>query len=208
MPSCDARKLEKDSSGPGAQPLGMIGEGGRIWLKLRDIYYRNWMSSGPVSRLAERWISEFLVNLDIPHEIPLLPPKGQEWALVPINKFLRAQMLMATTMSLVGPNFLEECPAFAKDLWDYDEAFFTLLLGTPRFLCHRGWDARNRLLAATKRWLTRAWAGYDWQDEKKQALEWEPLFGHRVVRERERALKDYGISIDGRAAMQAGMIWA
>jgi hypothetical protein len=166
------------------------------------------MISGPVSRLAARWTSEFLSNLDNPHEVPLSPPAGHEWALVPINKFLRAQMVMATTMALAGPHFIEECPTFARDLWEYDEAFLTLLLGTPRFLCRGGWDARDRLLAATKRWLARAWTEYDWQDEKNQDLEWEPLFGHRVVRERERALKDYGISLDGRATMEAGMIWA
>ncbi|KAI9763250.1 MAG: hypothetical protein M1840_000825 [Geoglossum simile] len=208
MPLHDARELEKDSSGPGAQPLGDVDGGGRIWLKLRDIYRRNWMTGGPASRLAARWISEFLANLGSPHEVSLSPPEGQEWALVPVYKFLRAQMLMATTMTLAGPHFLEECPTFATDLWDYDEAFFTLLLGTPWFLCRRGWDARDRLLAATKRWLVRAWAEYDWQDGENQTLEWEPLFGHQVVRERERVLKDYGMSLDGRAAMQAGMIWA
>jgi hypothetical protein len=207
MPSRDAKKLEEDSSGPAAQSLGGVGEGGRIFLKLRDIYHTNFLHASRVSQLLDRWIASYLAALDHPHEMSLPQSWGREWTVLPVYKFVRSQMLFATTMALAGPQFFEECPTFGRDIWDFDEMFITLLSGTPRFLCRRGWDARDRLHAATKRWLRRAWAEYDWQDEKRQSLDWEPIFGHRVMREREQALKSYGISLEGRATLQAGLIW-
>jgi hypothetical protein len=207
MPSRDAKKLGEDSSGPAAQSLGDVGEGGRIFLRLRDIYHSNFLHTQRVSQLLDRWIASYLTALDRPHEIPLPQSWSREWTMLPICKFVRSQMLIATTMALAGPQFLEECPTFCRDIWDFDETFITLLSGTPQFLCRRGSDARDRLLAATKRWLRRAWAEYDWQDEKRQSLDWEASFGHRVMREREQVLESYGISLEGRASLQAGLIW-
>ncbi|KAH0548593.1 hypothetical protein GP486_007863 [Trichoglossum hirsutum] len=207
MPHRDAKKLEEDSSGPAAQSLGGVGEGGRIFFKLREIYHSNFLHTKSVSQLLDRWIEGYLTALDHPHEMQFPQSWGREWTVLPIYKFLRGQMLIATTMALAGPQFLEQCPTFGRDIWEFDKMFITLLSGTPRFLCRRGWDARDRLIVATERWLRRAWAEYDWQDEKLQSLDWEANFGHRVMRERERTLKSYGISLEGRATLQAGLIW-
>ncbi|GJC87677.1 cholesterol 7-alpha-monooxygenase [Colletotrichum liriopes] len=80
----------------------------------------------------------------------------------------------------------------------------TLMQGMPRFMCRDGWAARDRTLEATKDWLAAATAA----DPADKDLDWDENFGHRLVRERNAALVDYGISFEGRAAMHMGLIWA
>jgi hypothetical protein len=203
MPPADAEKLSEDNSGRGATPLGEVGERGRIWQKIVDISHANFYNKESLCDLSDRWISEFLRNTEA-----LSLRSGKEWTEVPIYEFVRKPMLFASAITIMGPLFLEECPNVEEDLWAFDRAFVTLLVGAPRFLCRQGWDARDRLLAAVKRWLARAWEGFDWQDERVKTLEWEENFGHRIVREREQALAAYGLSLDGRAAFEFGLFWA
>ena len=203
VPPADARKLGEDNSGRGTVPLGDVGERGRIWQKIVDISHSSFYGKESLSWLADKWITEFLKDIDSPHS-----PLGQEWTEMPIYKFLSKLMLASSVTMIMGPRWVEECPTFDADIWDFDDEFQMLLIGAPRFLCRRGWNARNRLLASTKRWLARAWSEFDWRDEKIKGLEWEENFGHRVVREREQVLKEYGLSLDGRASFELGLIWA
>jgi hypothetical protein len=203
MPAADAKKLAEDDSGRGATPLGEVGERGRIWQKLADISHANFNTKESISRLSGRWISEFLRNIEA-----LSPHSGKEWMEVPIFGFLKKPMLYASASTVMGPRFLEECPTFEEDLWAFDEAFLTLLVGAPRFMCRQGWDGRNRLLTSIRRWLERAWKEFDWQDETAKTVDWEENFGHKIVREREQKLAAYGLSLDGRATFEFGLLWA
>ncbi|KAI9766225.1 MAG: hypothetical protein M1839_005001 [Geoglossum umbratile] len=203
MPPADVEKLSEDNSGRGATPLGEFGERGRVWQKIVDISHANFYNKESLRSLSDRWISEFAKNIEA-----LSSRSGDEWTEVRIYEFVRGPMLFASVVTIMGPRFLEECPTVEKDLWAFDRAFLTLLVGAPRFLCRRGWDARNRLLAAIRRWLARSWEEFDWQDEKAKTLEWEENFGHKIVREREQTLAAYGLSLDGRAAFEFGLLWA
>ncbi|KAI9763251.1 MAG: hypothetical protein M1840_000826 [Geoglossum simile] len=203
MPAADAQILREDSSGRGAVPLGAVSERGRIWHKIVEISHSNLHDRKSLSLLATRWISKFLQEVDALHT-----PSGEEWVEAPIYGFIRGPMLRASVSTILGPRWLEECPTFERDLWAFDGAFLKLLIGAPRFLCRKGWDARKNLLSATKRWLARGWEDFDWQDEKMKDVVWEVIFGHKIVREREMALREYGVSLDGRTAFEFGLIWA
>ncbi|KAH0545200.1 hypothetical protein FGG08_000654 [Glutinoglossum americanum] len=203
LPRADAEKLSEDNSGRGATPFGEVGQRGRIWQKIVDISHANLHNKESLCNFSDRWISEFLTNIEA-----IGPRSREEWIEVPIYEFVRRPMLFASVVTIMGPRFLEECKTVEEDLWAFDRAFVTLLVGAPRFLCRQGWDARNRLLAAISRWLARAWDEFDWQDEKAKSLEWEENFGHKIVRERELALAAYGLSLDGRATFEFGLLWA
>ncbi|KAI9783662.1 MAG: hypothetical protein M1839_003510 [Geoglossum umbratile] len=199
MPLEDARKLEDDRSGSAAVPLSEgTGDGGRIWRRLLDIFHTTLSGNRIVASMTDRFVGEFGRRLD-DAPAPILTP---------LYRFLWQHMFDSSTVTLVGPRVLEEHPTFAQDFWDFDERFITLLYGTPRFLCRRGWGARDRCLAATRRYLKRAWEGFEWEDEGKKGLDWEVNFGNRALRLREQALAEYGISLDGRASLEFGMIWA
>jgi hypothetical protein len=203
MPSADAKILREDNSGRGVVPFGAVSERGRIWHNIVEISHSNFHDRKSLSQLADRWFPKFLEEIDALHS-----PSSDGWAAVPIYELVKGPMLRASVMTIMGPRWIEECPTFERDIWTFDGSFLKLLIGTPRFLCREGWDARKNLLSATKRWLARGWEDLDWQDEKSQDVTWDERLGHRIVREREMALKEYGISLSGRTAFELGLIWA
>ena len=203
MPTTDANILREDRTGRGIVPLGAVSERGRIWHNIVETTHSNLHDRASLSWLADRWISEFLKEVETLH-----PPSSRAWKGVPIYEFIKGPMLRASVRVIMGPRWLEECPTFEGDIWAFDSAFLKLLIGAPRFICRQGWDARHNLLTATKRWLARGWKTFDWQNEDTKDVVWEENFGHRIVRDREMVLKEYGVSLDGRTALEFGLIWA
>ncbi|KAH0562060.1 hypothetical protein GP486_003232, partial [Trichoglossum hirsutum] len=172
LPKEDVRRLEGDASGIYRTPQGEVGDGGRIWKTIRDIYHVNMETSGQVAFLASRWINDFVSSIE-----DLIPQS--EWATIPIYRFVRQHILRATTMTLAGPRLLEASSMFDEDFWELDRAILKLfcLHNAPRFLCQRGWDARKRLLDATIRYLGGAWEDNGASADKEDGVEWEPDFG-------------------------------
>lgn len=200
LPSQDAAKLGADTSGTFAAPLNPVPEQQRIWRQLHNIYAENLAHGDAVNGLTKMFIREYSLELD--------EFQADEGKATQIYAFLQDKMFKASTVTLAGPRYLESSPDLARDFWQYDAGFMKLLLGTPRFACRQAWDARDRCLEATKRWLGDAWANIDWQDMSENSPDWEPNFGHRLVRAREQSLQSYGVSLEGRASLQMGLIWA
>ncbi|KAH8896784.1 cytochrome P450 [Thozetella sp. PMI_491] len=200
LPAQDAAKMGVDNSGTHAVPLTPVAEEDRIWKRLHHIYLENLSQGRAVDGLTRRFLSEFS------QEVEQLP-EG-ECVTTPIYALLQDKMFRASTHTLTGSRILTSNPDFAKHFWEYDAGFMKLLMGTPRFMCRQAWNARDQCLAATKRWLADAWAATDWSAMALKDLDWEPNFGHRLVRAREECLEQFGISLDGRASLQMGLIWA
>jgi len=200
LPAQDAATLGADDSGTGAIPLSSMPEDARIWRRLHNIYSENLTHGKAVNFLTGKFISEFSGRLD---QMP-----SNQWTTTPIYAFLQDEMFTASTITLAGPQILKSNPDFAKYFWDYDAAFMTLLQGAPRFLCRRKWEARDKCLEATKQWLTDAWENVNWQTISREHPDWDANFGHRLIRAREESLAKYGISLEGRASLQMGLIWA
>ncbi|KAI1842734.1 hypothetical protein JX265_005061 [Neoarthrinium moseri] len=200
LPEQDATRLSIDNSGTLATPLSPVPEKERIWRQLHNIYAENLAHGRAVDCLTSMFVSEFSRMIDE-------EPRGK-WKRTQVYKLLQDKMFRASTMVLAGPGILESNPGFAKKFWQYDAGFMKLLLGNPRFACRQAWDARDHCLEATKRWLANGWAKMDWQAASQQNPDWEPNFGHRLVRAREQCLQSYGVSLEGRASLQMGLIWA
>ncbi|KAI9743465.1 MAG: hypothetical protein M1818_002777 [Claussenomyces sp. TS43310] len=200
LPAKDALKLGVDDSGTGSTPLVDIPSDARIWHKLHGIYLSNLTEMTTVNFLTNKFVAEFSDQLD-------LVPSGRTLTL-PIYDFLQFFQFTASTNTLVGPRILESNPNFIRAFWDYDAAFMTLLQGAPRFWARKGWDARDQCLRATKEWLASATSNLDADLTAKEDPDWEQNFGHRLMRTRNQALVDYGVSFEGRAAMHMGLIWA
>ena len=197
LPASDAQRLGLDQSSSGSVPLTNTTENGRIWHKLHAIYLKN---------LTERKAVDFLTNkfvLEFSKQLQSVPWSSETMG---IYEFLRKYQFNASTTALVGPRILEFSPKFAGNFWDYDAAFMTLMQGMPKFMCRQGWAARDRCLEATKEWLASASKRANIASDDDP--EWDEDFGHRLLRERNTALVDYGISFEGRAALQMGLIWA
>ncbi|KAL9128334.1 MAG: hypothetical protein Q9217_002963 [Psora testacea] len=199
LPASDAARLGLDDSGTGPTPLSNIRDDERIWSKLHTIYLKNLTERSAVDFLTGKFVLEFSKQLQS------VPWQSETMGLY---RFLQDYQFKASTTTLVGPRVLESNLKFADNFWDYDAAFMTLMQGMPRIMRRRGWAARDACLEATKAWLAAASRGSEAVDKKDSDLEWDENFGHRLVRERNAALVDYGISFEGRAAMHMGLIWA
>lgn len=201
LPAADAAKLGMDDSGTGTVSLSETTTGdARIWHKLHSIYLKNLTEKTAVDYLTGKFVFEFSEQL-----------KAVPWesATMGLYDFLQKYQFNASTITLVGPRILRHDPQFARTFWEYDAAFMTLLQGLPKFMCPKGWAARDRTLEATKEWLAAATAAAEHTAPSGGAdVDWDENFGHRLIRERNAALVDYGISFEGRAAMHMGLIWA
>ncbi|PGH00652.1 hypothetical protein AJ80_09142 [Polytolypa hystricis UAMH7299] len=200
LPAHDAQQLGADDSGTGSAPLSNITENGRIWHKLHAIYLKNLTEKKAVDFLTDKFVSEFSKQLQsVPWQYETMGLLG----------FLQKYQFNASTTTLVGPRILDFSPQFVNNFWDYDAAFMTLMQGMPRFMRRGGWAARDRCLEATKEWLAAATENSGRSNiTPDDDPDWDENFGHRLVRERNAALLNYGISFDGRAAMHMGLIWA
>ncbi|KAK1635793.1 cytochrome P450 [Colletotrichum phormii] len=200
LPASDAALLGMDDSGAGTlnqSETGVAGKG-RIWHILHGIYLKNLTEKSAVDFLTAKFVFEFS------EQLKTCPEGASAPAVVGLYDFLQTYQFAASTITLVGPRILQKGSLEAKTFWDYDAAFMTLMQGLPKLVCRKGWAARDRTLEATKDWLAAATAGCP----RDSDADWEENFGHRLVRERNAALVDYGISFEGRAAMHMGLIWA
>ncbi|KAK8093496.1 cytochrome P450 [Apiospora hydei] len=210
LPQSDKLKLGLDDSGSGSVPLNDQRGDERIWHNLHSIYLKNLTERSAVDFLTHKFAAEFAKQLDS------LP-----WAqsTTGLYAFLQRYQFNASTITLVGPRILnygkdaenkaENQLQFSGTFWEYDAAFMTLMQGMPRFMCRKGWAARDRTLEATKVWLREATEASEAATAASDKdPEWDENFGHRLVRERNAELVRYGISFDGRAAMHMGLIWA
>lgn len=200
LPASDVDLLAMDDSGAGTLNQSETGVNGkaRIWHSLHGIYLKNLAEKSAVDGLTAKFVYEFS------EQLRNCPQNDTNTTAVGIYDFLQTYQFAASTITLVGPRILEHNSLEAKTFWDYDAAFMTLMQGLPRFMCRKGWAARDRTLQATKEWLAAATAACPTDKD----LNWDENFGHRLVRERNAALVDYGISFEGRAAMHMGLIWA
>ena len=199
LPASDAERLSLDDSGTGSTPLTDVSGNERIWHKLHAIYQKNLTERKAVDYLTGKFVFEFSKQLQC------VPWRSTTMGLY---EFLQNHQFNASTITLVGPQIIDYNPKFANSFWEYDAAFMTLMQGMPKFMRRGGWAARDRCLEATKEWLATATANSRVLNTPDDDPDWEENFGHRLMRERNAALVDYGISFEGRAAMHMGLIWA
>jgi hypothetical protein len=200
LPSEDVALVAKDISGSSRQPLVDTRQEDRIWRKFHEIYESHLIGSGAVSSLTELFIDTMFDQLNsITSDGPVQ---------CGVDEFMKYHMFQASTITLAGRGVFNANPQFGRDFWEYDEDFMSLLYGMPKMFCSKGWNARDKCLETVRSYLETAWEGIDWSVCEEADLDWEPNFGSKLVREREVAMEKYGISLDGRASFQMGLIWS
>ncbi|KAI0398718.1 cytochrome P450 [Xylaria palmicola] len=114
-----------------------------------------------------------------------------EWKTVSVMNMCRNDVASCAVSTLFGPHMLSLNPGFLDAFWDFDSVFFNLVLGVPRWMYPRPFNAHDRHLAMINRYLNHALKHFDWDGPDAQAS-WEPLFGARICRELVKWLKDAG----------------
>lgn len=200
LPEKDVALVAKDVSGPSRQPTGNAPEEDRIWRKFHEIYESHLIDTSAVSYLTKFFVSTMIRELsDVASEGPIK---------CGVDELMKSHMFRASTIALAGRGVFDIDPNFSKTFWAYDKDFVPLLYGLPRLFCWTGWNARDSCWKTVRSYLERGWQHVDWKICDKNNPTWEPNFGSKLVRERELMMEKYGISLDGRASFELGLIWS
>lgn len=194
LPKPDIAIFEADKSGSAVDPLISIPEHERIWRNLHHINGHGLQSSVDLGILTNTFTREIL---DVMNQQPLETT-------VSIYTFFRNQMSTAAGITIIGRGAFVQNPKMTEDFWEFSAGFMTLFFGIPRFLSPKVFEARDRLVEACVKTINKT-AGR-WDAILAADEDWNEEFGSRLNRDREKAMIESGLSIEGRGAMMAGFL--
>ena len=123
-------------------------------------------------------VSTFRQNLDQ----ALDQYSADTWTSVSIRESCQCEVAGAAVGALFGPDLIALTPDFLDRFWAFDKHLFTLILGLPKWVNSKPYQAHDHYLVALEKWLSNASADFDWKGVAAEA-DWEPRFGGRAVRE-------------------------
>lgn len=145
----------------------------------------------------------FLKNLESE-----LEAQGRDGEWIEFEDFyqvVRQAGFKASTTTLCGPHIFKLTPDFGKLFWDFDFHITKLFKGIPRWLAPNSYHARDRYVAAVKKWNTFALEN---APSDLGNLEWEEFHGAKLMRDRAIEIGGIkGMTSDGMASENAGMLW-
>lgn len=135
---------------------------------------------------------------------------GSEWVEMPdLFAYLQNSVFCAAVEAMCGSHLLSQYPKFVEDFWEFDRSVPTLFLGLPRWLTPKPYKVRERLLEAVRRWHRLAHENSDCTKTGADDAEWEPYFGSKLIRERQKYCLDLEfMNTDALAAEDLGLIFA
>lgn len=189
--------------------VGNMGKRNRRF-DIKKLYQEFLLMPHAVNALTGKFLEGFEEVLGAAPEIPALREEEEEeeeeageWATVNFYEWLKGHMFTASTTALLGSKVLELNPDLAKDFWVFDENMLKLVYGLPRLLARKGHEARDRLVEGAVGWLEDAKRSGDIDS----AEDWDPWFGSRFSREREKMDQKMGLGIRARAGIKIALLF-
>ena len=122
--------------------------------------------------------------------------------------WVRDQMFKASTYTVLGKRVLEVYPELIEDFWDFDRAMLPLFFGLPKLVIPEDFKIRDKVLSGMQRWQEVAWEECKGQPlDPDDDVSWEPIYGSRVIRARQRSYMYKGLTMQSKAASDLGMIF-
>ncbi|KAK8066879.1 hypothetical protein PG997_013626 [Apiospora hydei] len=189
----DVAKMTKDRTGPARE---------RIWYSMHRGYEENLSNARAVGAFAAKFQALFAQALS---GIDTNTNKGNDgdegYEEIRVLDFLKHVMGGAATRAVFGDKIFEVNPDLLEAYWEWDKSAETLAFGLPKWMNRRGVGARNRVRDMCTRWLEAAGRETDWGvEEKRRAVEWEPVYGSGLSRGLVRWGKAFGFSGDSMGA--------
>ncbi|KAI0513192.1 cytochrome P450 [Xylaria bambusicola] len=154
---------------------------------------------GPATDRFETLFQESLQAMDI----------GHDWAYMPdITEFFQNHQGSALIRTLFGEGLLTQESHFISDLWVFDEGVMNLARRIPRVFILKTARARDRLLAAVKRWQQAALTSQKNSEYTRDSVT-DPSWGTKMMRERYHTLLGAtGQDESSVASTNLAFIWA
>ncbi|KAL2169097.1 hypothetical protein VTG60DRAFT_6424 [Thermothelomyces hinnuleus] len=211
MPPADIAVYERDGSGDSAKPL----DGWEHMDPAHRVFYNqhrdlNAMLNGAaLDGIVARFAANFTARLRNTNLVGSSGDDRRQWTELPdLYAFLRDTMFQAACRSLLGERIFELCPDFSREFWEFDRHIMTYLRRTPRWMAPRAYAARDRVHGSLRKWCEHARATVDYRDPSLAGVEYEPVWGARLMRARADMFDKAGFSLDGSVSMDLGFIWA
>ncbi|KAK4098669.1 cytochrome P450 [Parathielavia hyrcaniae] len=205
MKPADVAVYERDGSGDTAKPL----DGWEHMNPAHRVFYHQHhdlnahLSGAALDALMTRFKTNYTSQLATTDQV------GEQWTELPdMYAFLRDHMFRASCRAMLGERLLELCPDFSRDFWEFDKHLLTYLRRTPRWMAARAYAARDQVLASLKEWYTHARSQLDYRDPALAGVDYEPIWGARLIRTRAEKFDKAGFSLDGCVSMDLGFLWA
>lgn len=133
-----------------------------------------------------------------------------EWVEMPdLFEYLQTSVFCAAVEALCGSYLLSQYPTLVEDFWEFDRSVPMLFKGLPRWIVPKPYKVRERLLEAIKGWHRLAHENSDCANTGADDAEWEPYFGSKLIRERQKyCLGMEFMNADALAAEDLGLIFA
>ncbi|KAK5996202.1 Cytochrome P450 monooxygenase calL-like protein [Cladobotryum mycophilum] len=133
---------------------------------------------------------------------------NDDWTVVPdLYDFTRRRLLRASIETLCGEHVFSLCPTFDEDFWAYDSSIRALIQEAPRWWAPKAYASRDRMHENLKAWQKYASDRFDWEMDDSH-VDFEPLFGSRLMRAMQRRYRASGFSETGKAANTLGLLIA
>lgn len=164
------------------------------------------MLAGPgLEVLAERYQDEVVRQLMASEKVP----EGDEWVELPdLISFVECHILEAATRALYGPYLVSLNPTVAKDFWEFNKRVKSMFMGVPKWMNPLAIKARNKMTDNIKRWQRYTAAHCNIEDIPDD-VEWEPYYGSKYTRVRQKLLTKRDIMNESaRAAENLAFVWA
>jgi hypothetical protein len=124
-------------------------EENRVWKLAHDSGVAHLETGSSVNSLTLKFIDELIQQFD-------KEPLGQRSS-KRLGEFFKTSMFRASMASLVGSEIFNLNPQIEEIYCKFEGSFFLMALGLPKFLYYKGHAARDRMLNASKKWISAAW---------------------------------------------------
>lgn len=167
-----------------------------------ELQYDYMLRTEKVNELTDTFIRKFGEELRS-NEAPS-NGQGPETALC---VWLRDYMFKASVYAFIGEKMLEVYPELVKDFWDFDIAMLPLFFGLPRIMNPEHFKARDKVLAGMTRWQEASWEACQGQPADPDEVCWEPIYGSRLNRARQRHYIYKGFDSRSKASSDLGFVF-
>lgn len=200
--------FRNDNTGVLAQPLpdvALIEPHNRIWYIIHKNLHKHLLGKS-LSVLADQFTFWLRKEIDA---IELVNDKD-EWTLIPdFHYVVQMTVFTASTKALCGPHIFNLNPGFATNFWAFNSHVPKLIRSLPKWMITGAIRARDKLISSIAKYQVFAEEHFDTKQEAIEPQDWEPFYGHRIMRDRAVDFRGMdGFNAEARAASNLGMIWA
>jgi oxysterol 7-alpha-hydroxylase len=174
-----------------ANPASFVVQNHNVWLK--------YLSGKPLDEMMRIFTNHFVLEQYVDMD-------SKEWQNIDLYDMLRGVIFETSIRTFFGPRLAE---IWGPSMWDdislfLDATYVGVRTNLAYVLQPRAGRARERMLRAFETWL-----GYDLEEEWGEGEGvWKESWGAKMNWEREHLARRFGISLRGRACLQASFLFA